>query len=247
MKPSSHTAEHKPGPLELGTRRALYELKTVVARYPLLAIPVARRRHGFPVENDTQIVFEGFPRSGNTFAVVAFAMSQVHPVRVAGRVHAPGQIIAAVRSGIPAVVLIREPEDVIPSFAVRHPHIGLSQAVRGYVRFYRPLAPYREGFIVGAFKEVTSDFGAVIRQVNERFGTTFDEFQHTEENVRRVWKAIDRDYEARVTSGGDFDRTVARPSPERDAARARAHRAYESPRLSRARARARALYEQFVA
>ena len=53
-------------------KRALYEIKTMVGRYPRLAIPVARRRHGMPVGADTNLVIEGFPRSGLTFAVVAF-------------------------------------------------------------------------------------------------------------------------------------------------------------------------------
>jgi hypothetical protein len=227
-------------------KRALYEIKTMVARYPRVAIPVARRRHGMPVEADTNVVIEGFPRSGLTFAVVAFTMSQAEPVRVAGRVHAPAQVIAAVRAGIPAMVLIREPEDVIPSFVVRHPRIGIRQAVRGYLRFYRPLLRYREGFVVGTFKEVTTDFGAVIGRVNERFGTSFGRFEHTDENVRRVWDAIDRDYRTRVVGGGEFDRIVARPSSGREEAKQQIRRAYESAGLSRARARARALYELFV-
>jgi len=144
------------------------------------------------------------------------------------------------------MVLVREPEEAIPSFVVRHPHIGIRQALRGYLRFYRPLLRYRDGFVVGTFKEVTTDFGAVIHRVNERFGTSFREFEHTEENVRRVWDAIDQDYRARAVDGWDFDRTVARPSPGREDAKQRIRRPYESPGLSRARNRARALYELFV-
>ena len=33
----------------LVARRALFEAKTVVAKYPGVALPIARRRHGIPV------------------------------------------------------------------------------------------------------------------------------------------------------------------------------------------------------
>ena len=67
----------------LVVRRAVFEAKTVVAKYPGVALPIARRRHGIPVGDDTELVIEAFPRSGMTFAVVAFEMAQTRRVRVA--------------------------------------------------------------------------------------------------------------------------------------------------------------------
>jgi hypothetical protein len=237
-------ADRGPGAVRLGLRRALYEVKTVVARYPTLAIPVARRRHGLPVDRRTDIVIEGFPRSGNTFAVQAFVLAQPAPPRVAGRVHAPAQVLAAVRWGIPAIVLLRAPEEAVPSFVVRHPHIPMRQALRGWVRFYRPLLPHRDRFVVATFDQVTTDFGRVVERVNERFGTRFVPFEHTEENVRRCWEAIDRDYRTRTEGREDeFLRTVARPSPAREELKRRLREEYEATVPARARAAARTLYE----
>ena len=45
-------------------RRSVFELKTLVAQYPAIALPIARRRHGQPVDPATQLVIEGFPRTG---------------------------------------------------------------------------------------------------------------------------------------------------------------------------------------
>ncbi len=224
-------------------RRALYEVKTIVAKYPAIALPLARRRHGFPVGRDSDIVIEGFPRSGNTFAYTAFVMAQPKPVRAAGRVHAPAQLIAGARWGIPGIVLIRDPEDAIPSFLIRQPRTGVEQAMRGWLRFYDPLRPHLGKLVVGTFDRVTKDFGAVIEHVNDRFRTDFTPFEHTEENVRKVWEGIDRDYRTRVGEGTEFDRIVARPSANREELRHKVAERYWAPELERGRARLRTVWE----
>jgi hypothetical protein len=52
------------------------------------------------VDRRTQIVIEGFPRSGNTFAVVALQQAQRESVRVARHLHMPEQVIRAAKSGV---------------------------------------------------------------------------------------------------------------------------------------------------
>ncbi len=226
-----------------GLRRALFEIKTIVARYPALALPIARRRHGVPVGPDTEIVIEGFPRSGTSFAVAAFGLAQDRPVRVACHVHAPAQVVSGVRRSLPTLVITREPEATVLSFVIRNPHISMAQALRGYLRFYAPLLPYRRGFVVGLFGDVTSDFGAVIRRVNERFHTGFREFEHSEENVRICFEAIDEDYGRRLPPGPALERAVARPSELRDALKRSVQEGYRAVTLAGLRRRAEATYE----
>ena len=226
-------------------RRSWYEVKTVVAQHPALALPMARRRHGDPVGEDTQIVIEGFPRTGNTFAVVAFSMAQPRPVRVAAHVHAPAQLIAAARRGIPGIALVREPEETVLSFVIRHPHIGLKQALRGYLRFYEPLVPYRDRLVTALFREVTTDFGAVTRRVNERFGTSFGAFEHTEQNVRKVFEEIDRGYANRGETGTALESIVPRPSRYREGVKEAPRRQYRGPELRHLRSRADAVFRAF--
>jgi hypothetical protein len=233
-------------PLRREVRRAIYEVKTVVARYPALAIPIARRRHGLPVGRDTDIVIEGFPRTGNTFAERAFAMAQDRPFEVACHVHAPAQLIAAARWGVPAIALVRLPEETVLSFVIRHSHIPIRQALRGYIRFYEPLVPYRHRLVVASFGEVTSDYGAVIRRVNERFGTSFAEFQHTEENVRACFDEIDRVYGAREEKGEALERIVARPSEARRKIKDQLGETYRAAGLAVLRARAEGAFAALV-
>lgn len=228
-------------------RRAAYEAKTVVARYPSLALPIARRRHGIPFGAETEIVIEGFPRSGTSFAVAAFHLAQHRPVNVACHVHAPAQVTAAVKAAVPALVVVREPEDTVLSFVIRNPHLTISQGVRGWLRFYEPLLRHAAAFVVGLFPAVTSDFGEVTRRVNRRFGTSFAEFEHTAENVRRCFREIDGDYERRVGTGPALERIVARPSEYRKEIKERMRGSYRSRSLSRLRSRAEEVYESYTA
>ena len=92
--------------------RLLYEGKTILARSPTLALPVARLRgHGEPFDPGVDIVIEGFPRSANSVAVHAFRVAQDRPVRIAHHLHAPAQVIAAVPAPEDENRLIRETED----------------------------------------------------------------------------------------------------------------------------------------
>jgi hypothetical protein len=225
------------------TSRTAYEAKTIVAQYPSLAMPLARRRArrtGAAVLDDaTDIVIDGFPRSGNTFAVAAFDFAQEGRVRIAHHIHAPAHVIAGVRAGVPVLVLVREPEEAVLSYVIRR-HIPIRQALRGYLRFYRPLHRYRNAFVVGTFEQVTTDFGTVIRAVNQRFGTRFREFEHTEENVRACLEAIDRDYLRH--SGEALEQIVARPSPLRSGLKEELRTRYRAATLRHARERAEQVF-----
>jgi hypothetical protein len=227
-------------------RRVLYGCKTVVASSPKVALTLARiRGHGEPFDPGVDIVIEGYPRSANSFAVHAFRVAQDHPVRIAHHLHAPAQLIAAVRAGVPALVLVREPHDAVLEFVIAKGYLSIRQALHGYVRFYTPLLPYRDRIVAGPFREVTSDFGAVIARVNAMFGTRFAEFEHTDENVRSSFAAIEADWATRLPPGETFERKVGRPSATRDRMKRDLLATYLSPALAELRRRAERLEAAF--
>jgi hypothetical protein len=229
-------------------RRVLYGCKTVVASWPSVALPIARiRGHGELFDRGVDIVIEGYPRSANSFAVHAFRVAQDHPVRIAHHLHAPAQLIAAVRAGVPALVMVREPQDAVLEFVIAKGYLSVRQALNGYVRFYSPLLPYRDHIVAGPFREVTSEFGAVIARVNATFGTGFAEFEHTEENVRSSFEAIEADWATRLPPGDAFERKVARPSETRDRIKRDLVATYRSPGLAELRRRAERLEAVFRA
>ena len=135
-------------------------------------------------------MIDGYTRSASTFAVYALQLAQPVPVRLAHHLHAPAQLVAAARAQVPALAVIREPQGAILSQLIREPDVALRDALIAYARFYERLFSYRDRLVVADFEEVTKDFGAVTRRVNERFGTAFAEFEPSEQNVRRCFELI---------------------------------------------------------
>ena len=226
----------------------LYRALTVAARYPTVALSLARLgRYGEPLEARTEVVIEGFPRSGNSFAVAAFRRAQRRPVRIAHHLHAPGHAIAGVRAGLPTLVMLRSPDDAVPEFAASKPNIPVREILRGYVRFHEPLLPHRHGFVIGPFEEALSDFAAVIRRINERFTTSFHHFEGTGEELRVTHEDVQQDYRGRQgsapavlgTSRGISDDERARliESVRRD---------YEASDLNGIRRRAKRVYGELL-
>jgi hypothetical protein len=229
-------------------RRLLYECKTLTARSPRLAIPAARLRgRGEPFDANVDIVIEGYPRSANSFAVHAFRVAQDRPVRIAHHLHAPAQVIAATRASVPALVLVREPQDAVLEFVIAKGYVSIRQALRGYIRFYAPLVPLRGEFVVGPFQDVTTDFGRVMAEVNRAFGTSFRTFEHTDANVRSSFEAIESDWAMRLPLGEAFERKVGRPSRLRERMKADLRPVYWAPELADLRERAERLRAAFVA
>ncbi|MGH3087377.1 MAG: hypothetical protein ACRDSJ_08675, partial [Rubrobacteraceae bacterium] len=222
--------------VHLGKRPALY--------YSLHAL--ARRDRRQVVGRETELLIEGFPRSANSFAVVAFRRAQRRKVRLANNLHVPAQVIRAARLGVPALVLIREPKDAVASLAIRDP-ISIDRALKYYVSFYETVAGYREAYVLGLFEEVTGDYGAVIERVNAKFGTDFLPFRHTERSVRRVFGRIDRVYEKDFEGESAFEDAVSRPSASREEMKQRVRQELEDPARKKLVARAGTIYERLVA
>ncbi|MEO1299196.1 MAG: hypothetical protein AAFW75_26145, partial [Cyanobacteria bacterium J06636_16] len=194
------------------------------------------------INDATNIVIEGFPRSGNTFSSVAFRYAQQAPVRIAYRLHAPIQLIEAARHNIPAVVLCREPEGAILSWVIHRSYVTIPQALRGYLRFYQRTLPYLDRLVVADFHTVINDYGRVIREVNEKFGTQFTEFQHTQANVDACFALIDEFYK----SADGSERIVARPSEHRKQLKEQLRAEFLADELAGLREQAYDLYGAFV-
>jgi hypothetical protein len=226
-------------------RRIRREARTIVGAWPAAA---RRFRTGeFPTEA-TELCIEAFPRSGNTFTVIAFLQAQPRLVSVAHHVHAAGAVIEGVRLGTPTLVLIRPPEGSVLSYVTRWPELTPAHALRGYVRFYEPLLPHRPGFSVARFEEVTQDPGIAIRRVNERFGTSFAPFVPTEAHLRAVHEEMERwDRNTEREEGRPIALARGLPTAEKEARKAELRERYLAAPLARLRARAESLHRALTA
>lgn len=189
------------------------------------------------------IVIEGFPRSANSFAHRAFMFANGwQDPRVATHVHSPAQIVLGARWEVPVLMLIREPSNAIVgwlAFAHQFGRFDLQKLdisvrrrwvdyqTRRYARFYETANLYATDLVLSRFEDTITDFGAVITRVNARFGTNFDVFTHTEENVERIFS----------NNGAHLS-----PDTQRDALKAELLELYHAPKNLRSRERANAAY-----
>jgi hypothetical protein len=221
-------------------RRARRGARNILAPWPAAA---RHFRTGELPTEATELCIEAFPRSGNTFTVIAFLQAQPRLVSVAHHVHAAGAVLEAVRLGTPTLVLIRPPEGSVLSYLTRWPELTPAHALRGYVRFHEPLLPHRDGFVVVRFEEVTADPGIAIRRVNERFGTSFEVFEPTEANLRAVREEMERwDRSTEREEGRPIELARGLPTVEKEARKAALRERYLRPSLDRLRARAEAVH-----
>jgi hypothetical protein len=199
------------------------------------------------VTPDKQVVIEGFPRSGNSFARRAFIMAQDETfdvTRIAHHLHVPAQIVRAAQWRIPTLVLIRRPRDAVLSLVIRDP-ISVDQALKYYISFYETSEKYRDAFVLGRFEEVTEDFGQVMKRLNDKFGTTFSVFRHDEENVSKLFSGMEA--HARKKYGETlWERKVQRPAAVRERIKDEIQFDLESPKRKRLIARADAVYDRLT-
>ena len=205
---------------------------------------LARKDRTRVVTPETQLVIEGFPRSANSFARVAFNRAQRDKVRIATGLHVPAQVIRAARWRIPALVLIRRPKDAVLSFAIRDP-ISIEQALGYYLSFYETIENYGDAYVLGTFEEVTGDFGRVIRRINDRFGTSFSPFRHNERNVETVLARVERNSK-RKFGAAHWEHKASSPVAAREETKQVLEQDLNSPEARRLLSRADAVYSRLT-
>ena len=199
------------------------------------------RSRGNVFSRDMDLHISGYPRSGNTFTCAAFKMANPG-ARVESHRHIPTFVLESVAQGIPGMVLIRKPLDAATSWAI-HEDESLEEAVLYWIDFHEVLLPVRDKLFFVRFEDVTSDFGAVIRAFNARWGVNYTPFEHTAENAAKCFQVIEEDH---GDHGGVREMQICRPEPKRKAAKS-SHilRLNESNFLKSELAHANELYAQF--
>lgn len=194
---------------------------------------------------DTAIVMEGFLRSGNTFSAAAFAVANGPSAHVGRHLHGAAHLLRAKRLGVPAVALIREPRDAVLSYLIRRDTLTPDDALLEYTDFYATAWRARDGFVVGLFDTVVSDFGAVVDAVNARFGTTFVRYEPTPENEAAAFALVE-EMNRLECRGAVVETHVGRPSAERAARKHQLTGLLDRPRARDRLRRAEDLFQQYV-
>jgi hypothetical protein len=225
-------------------RELKYRLMYWASAYPVfMVIPRVKFRHldDLFVTRDTDLVIEGFGRSGTTFANFAFLSAQTQPVKTVHHTHAAAQVITAARMRVPTLLLVKPPLEAALSHMVRH-QVPARPTLIAWIRFHRRVLPYLDRVVVTSFQNMITDFGAVTRRINDKFGTSFDVFIHTKESEASVFERIKKRNLVRWPEG--MRKTaLAIPSAEREALKEKLRGELMAEELAPLREKAQRLHE----
>lgn len=113
----------------------------------------------------TDLVIDGFPGSGNSF-VSNNARAAVHqPVNIESHFHFTAQLKRAAALGVPAIVLVRDPEGACNSLKSKTPRYWNWLIVLRWLRYHRYVLRHGSKFAIVLFKAFTTDVD-VIRQAS---------------------------------------------------------------------------------
>ncbi len=169
-------------------RKLKYELQACMGQFVFLYIVWHRAFNRgatgkMLVSQRHDLLMEGFGGSANSFAWWAFRSVNPEP-SIAHHLHSAANVILAVRLGKPVLLIVRDPIGCVISLYSRGYIPDLCQGFRHYRMYHRRLLKFRDQIQVVAFEEVISDMGTVTEKLNKRFGTKFNCFEHTEENIK---------------------------------------------------------------
>lgn len=171
-------------------RRAKYLLGHEPALLPvyLRLTPLGTSRQ---LTEFTDLVVEGFPRSGNTFTVFALEDASGHELTIASHVHQPSQVKHTLARGIPTVLVIRDPVSALASYLVYDQRFSASTVIGEYCSYHRELVPYADRLLICEFDEVTSHMPSVIDRINRRYSLQIPPFDDEASNVKEVMARIE--------------------------------------------------------
>jgi len=222
-------------------RQFRYDIRHMAMNYPSLYSLLTKFGDGYGklAYSETEVVIEGFPRSANTFAFLAFKLSQKENLKIAHHKHSITQLLLAKQYNIPTILLIRHPEQAVVSFVIREPCISLKSAFKYWIIFYKKLLKYKEFLVIADFEEVTTDFGKVIERVNQRFDTQFEKFEHTTKNIEQCFEKMEA-YQNQVN-----ENSIARPSLERKQKKEELRIKLSDPSLQSLKREANQIYNRY--
>ncbi|NDY74289.1 hypothetical protein DO021_20600 [Desulfobacter hydrogenophilus] len=194
-----------------------WQLKTIVSSnflfFKYLIKPLSKHKELF-LNKGTNLIIEGYPRCGNTFCVAAFYYFSENNLSIARHRHEIGHVKHALFTGVPILIVFREPIEAISSFIVRE---GVSErfAVNFYIKFNSFILKNRDNLLLFDFNDIVNNIKGVVNCFSKKCGLTligFDNKGDVDEIKNIVIEMEKKD------SGSDNVRSthVAYPNKSRD-------------------------------
>lgn len=241
------SADQERGPVASSGRRFLRWARVQMSDHPVFLPVVLRctpRGTSRRITDRTDVVIEGFPRSSNTFAAAALHVASEGSLTIASHVHTASQVVLATRRHLPTLVVIRDPVPTLCSLLVASPHVRPGSALQEWIHHYRLLWDLRDRFVTATFGQTTTDFGAVTARLNDRFGTDFPCFAHSEDSLAEVERHMQANHD-RFHPGDQS--SAPWPIAQRREANARIEAELRAPAHAAAVAEARNWFERYRA
>ena len=223
--------------------------KSVLGREPALLplylrlTPLGTSRR---ISKSTDLVVEGFPRSGNTFTSFAIDDASGHELSIASHVHQPSQIKLALSRGVPTVFVVRDPLSALASYLVYDQRFSASSVIAEYCSYHRQLVPYAERLLVCEFEEVTTQMPSVIERINQRYSLRIPPFDDDPSNVKQVMARIEMRHHL-IHPGLDPAQSAATPQLGRRNVNEQMREALLDPSNAAQMQKAQELFEYFRA
>jgi hypothetical protein len=167
---------------------------------------------GSRIDSSTNLVVEGFPRSGNTFCAETFRLVGGEGFGVVSHVHHVAQVKAAVRKSVPTIVVVRDPVACLSSYLVGGPHATVRGVLREYIAYHEGLHRIIGSCMVVDFDDLTGDIDSVIDRANRIFGFELRALADVG-TTEDVFTVIDADHRSRYE--GEEGMLLPRPDDER--------------------------------
>ncbi|WP_110767990.1 hypothetical protein [Pelagimonas varians] len=165
---------------------------------------------------DTDIVIEGFPRSGNTFTIDMLSILQEGSdkrLKIAHHTHVIENILIGRKLDRPIIALIRRPEDAILSYTIFSGK-SVEFSAQRYFNFYNAILHMDPVPTIVDFSTVVGDFNKVVELVNTATGASIPLSSDLKaDGVRAHALAEGR---ARGTHGDSYALRIGAPNKDRE-------------------------------
>ena len=197
---------------------------------------------GRNVTEETDLVVEGFPRSGTTFTSTAIRLAQPEGFVVTDHVHNIAILDRAIAAGVPTLVVVREPRSCLTSYLVWEPRAPVSCVLWEWDRYHRKLLDRRDSVVVRSFEQVRSSLAEVTDALSARYSVQLRTPPSTAEFSAMIDDAV-RARHARVHPRLPAARGVPVPDAGRATALAEQRARLDAPQWRERLGSLNALYE----
>jgi len=122
------------------------------------------------VTSKSDLVCEGFPRSGNSFAEAALHLCRPG-LTLAHHRHVAAQVLSGLKIGVPVLVLIRDPLEAVSSAILRlDGRADPAWLIAEWLQFHTAIKPHLDQIVLSDFPVTTGNFETVLAALNSRYG-----------------------------------------------------------------------------